>query len=386
LENNLKDKNDSNKKGLTVLDLFLIFIEHRRRILIVTVFACILSIILYFFVLDLIYTSTASIKSSTTSTSLLGDVGIPDLGGGFDEFSLGGNKSAKELAGYEEILNSRRCLEPLITRFGLIKRDDHKYLEDALKDFRDNKLKIKIEKLSGIMFISVEDKDATLARDMVDFLVKRLDSINIELNVKNAKNNREFIEDRYVLAKQDLKNSEDSLKSYQTIYGIAPDLQVKAAAQTVFAIESELKAEEVKLDVLKKILSSEQPEVKTQEAKVNSLKSKVTDIQNSTDLTDLLRLGNSPHIVMNYLRLQREVEIQTKIVTFLLPLYEKAKIDENRDTPTIILLDKPYIAERKTKPKRLTMVIVWTFIGFLCTSIFFVVSHKWKHYKVILSK
>jgi len=137
-------------------------------------------------------------------------------------------------------------------------------------------------------------------------LLDQLDKINVELNVLNAKNNREFIEKRYIQAREDLSKAEDSLKDFQIIYGVSPDLQVKAAAQTEFSIESELKAEEVKLDVLKKILSPDQIEVKTQEAKIAALRDKMTQIQNSTDVTDFLRLGNSPNIAMSFLRLQRE--------------------------------------------------------------------------------
>jgi capsule polysaccharide export protein KpsE/RkpR len=285
-----------------------------------------------------------------------------------------------------EILNSRRCLGELVVKFGLMERDNFRFMEDAIKDFRENKLQIKIEKLSVIMYIGVYDKDPTMAKQMVEFLLKQLDKINIELNVANARNNREYIEKRYFQSREDLTKAEDSLESFQHIYGIAPDIQVKAAAQTVFAIESELKAEEVKLDVLKKILSSEQPEIKTQEAKVNSLKSKVVEIQESTDISDMLRLGNSPHIVLSYLRLQREVEIQTKILTFLLPIYEQAKIEEKRETPTILVLDTPVIAERKSKPKRLTMVVVWTILGFGFGCFFIVAREKVREIRKSVSK
>jgi capsule polysaccharide export protein KpsE/RkpR len=194
--------------------------------------------------------------------------------------------------------------------------------------------------------------------------------------VLTAKNNREFIEKRYFQAKEDLTKAEDSLKSFQIIYGVAPDLQIRAAAQSVFTMEAELKAEEVKLDVIKKMLSSDQPEVRLQEAKVNSLKEKIASIQASTDLNDFLRLGNSPQIGLSYLRLQRELEIQTKILTFLLPLFEQAKIEEKRETPTILILDKPVVSERKKKPKRLTMVLAVTFVGFIFANLYYAFKFK----------
>lgn len=143
----------------------------------------------------MIYTSTATVKSSAKSSGLLSglDVGLPEISG-IDEIGLGGGKTAKELANYEEILYSRKCLEPLIVKFALMEREDYKYMEDALKEFREDKMKITMDNVSGVMKISVLDKDKILAKAMVEFLLEQLNSINIELNVTNAKNNREFIE------------------------------------------------------------------------------------------------------------------------------------------------------------------------------------------------
>ena len=377
-ESKISTQDNQELKSLSILDVILIFLRYKKKILISSLIIFIGAVVVYFFVLDLIYLSTATVKSSGKSSGLLGSLteGLPDIGG-LDDIGLGGGKSIKELASYEEILISRKCLEPLIVKFGLMEREDYRFMEDAVKDFRESKLQIKIEKLAGVMTISVLDKDPVAAKEMVEFLLYQLNKINIEVSVLDAKNNREFIEKRYHLVLEDLTKAEDSLKSFQLIYGVAPDLQIKAAAQSVFTLEAELKAEEVKLDVLKKILSSDQPEVKTQEAKVNSLRSKISGIQTSTDLSDFLRLGNSPQIAMEFLRLQRDVEIQTKILTFVLPIYEQAKIEEKRETPTIIILDTPYIAERKTKPKRLTMVVLLTIVGFVSSIGFFVAYEKY---------
>lgn len=373
--------------SFTVLDIITIFLRNKKKIFLVTAIFFVGAVIQYFFISDLIYTSTASVKSSSKSSGLLGalDAGLPDIEG-LDELGMGGGKSAKELASYEEILLSRRCLESVILKFGLMERDEYKYMEDALKEFSEDKLIIKQEKLAGVLYISVLDKDPALAKEMVEFLLLQLNQINIDMSVLNARNNREFIEKRYIQAKEDLTKVEDSLKAFQLIYGIAPDLQIKASAQSVFTLEAELKAEEVKLDVVKKILSADQPEVKVQEAKVNSLREKIASIQTSTDLGDFLRLGNSPQIAMSFLRLQRDLEIQTKILTFMLPIYEQSKIEEKRETPTILVLDTPHVAERKTKPKRATMVIVFTFVGFLLATVFFVSKKKFDEFKVLIPK
>ncbi len=370
---------------ITILDIVLIFLKRKKFILITTSVVFVISVILYFFVFDLIYYSEASIKSSGKSGSILSSLesGLPDVGA-LDELGLGGGKAARELAVYENILTSRRCIEPLIDKFNLVERDKYQFKEDAILGFVKEKMKLDEDKLSGVLSVGIYDKDPKLAKEMVEFLLAQLDKINIELNVQNAKNNREFVEQRYFQAKLDLTKAEDSLKAFQVIYGIAPDLQVKAATQTAFTIESEMKAEEVKLDVLKKILSPDQVEVKTQEAKVNSLRDQISKIQTSTDLSDLMSLGNSAQVVMSYLRLEREVEIQSKILSFILPIYEQAKIDEKKETPTIIVLDKPYVAEKKVKPKRLLMIMAWTFAFFFITLVLAIFLERAKVYRNLI--
>ena len=374
--NSEESKNNKNK-SLNLIDIISIFLKNKKGILLFGGIALVVSVVLYFLVFDLIYTSTATVKSSGKASGLLGglDLGLDEIGG-IDEIGLGGGKTAKELANYEEILYSRKCLEPLIIKFGLMEREDYKYMEDALKEFREEKMKITMDNVSGVMKISVLDKDKVMAKDMVEFLLDQLNSINIELNVANAKNNREFIEKRYLLSKEELRNAEDSLKAFQQIYGIAPDLQIKASAQSLFTLEAELKSEEVKVDVIKKILSSNEPEVKVQEAKVNSLKNKISEIQVSTDLGEFLRLGNSPQIAQSYIRLSRDVEIQNKILAFILPIYEQAKIEEKRETPTVLVLDKPFVADRKTKPKRATMVIIITILGLFTGLGYYIIKDK----------
>ena len=231
------------------------------------------------------------------------------------------------------------------------------------------------------MEIGVYDEEPGRAKEIADFLIMQLNKINTELNVLNAKNNREFIESRYKLVKKDLKKVEDSLITYQNIYGIAPDISVQAAVKTEVELEAEIKSEEVKLDLLRKILSPNQAEIKAQEERINALRKQLFDIQNSTDRSSVLQLKGSPDIVMNFLRLKREVEIQNKILTFIIPMLEQAKIEEKKETPTILVIDSPHIPDYKDKPKRLKFILIWTFIAFFVINSFYIVKFKWTQFK-----
>jgi uncharacterized protein involved in exopolysaccharide biosynthesis len=84
---------------------------------------------------------------------------------------------------------------------------------------------------------------------------------------------------------------------------------------------------------------------------------------------------------MDYLRLKRELEIQNKIMTTLIPLFEQAKIEENRNTPSVLIVDPPNVPDRKVKPKRLTMVLLFTALTFIFSYLIFLFKVKWDYYK-----
>jgi uncharacterized protein involved in exopolysaccharide biosynthesis len=53
---------------------------------------------------------------------------------------------------------------------------------------------------------------------------------------------------------------------------------------------------------------------------------------------------------------------------FLLPLYEQAKIDEKKDTPVVLVLDTAVPPQRKSKPKRTLIVLIFTALAFMFAS------------------
>ncbi len=360
------NSSESNDSALTYLDFIKIFLKYKKLILIVTLLAGAITAILVFFVIPPTFLSTSTVKSfgGSGTSALMSLSGVPDLGG-LEELSGGG--SVKELATYEEILLSRRCLEETIIKFNLMDVYDFKYMQDALKAFREELMELSVNKKAGTLTIGIYDKDKVRARDIVDFLISQLNKIYSEMKVQNAKNNREFLEGRYESIKNALTLKEDSLKNFQDQNGIAPDIQIQAALKVSYELESELKAEEVKLDLLKKIISPDQPEIKTQEEKIRSIRKKIEEMQNEDYQKNNLNLKNAPDRVLNFIRLKRDVEIQNKILTTVIPLLEQAKVEEQKQTPTVIVLDKPDIPDLKKKPKRLTLTFLSIVLGFVLT-------------------
>ena len=363
--------NENNTENDSVAVMYIrILLNHKKFILIFTIIIGIIASFLLFFIIKPVYYSSATVKTTGKSTGLGGLLtggSMPDIGG-LDELS-GGGSSVKELALYNQILLSRRCLEETIIKFNLMDVYNFKYMQDAVRNVRENIIEISKDTKSGTMEIGVYDISPERAKEIASFLIVQLNKINIELNVQNAKSNREFIEQRFNLIKKDLTNAEDSLKIYQDNFGLAPDVVAKAVLQSEVQTEAELKSEEVKLEILRKILTPDQSEIKVQEEKISSLKKQIENINNSNNESDILRLKNSPQRIMGFLRLQRNVEIQNKLLIFILPLFEQAKIEEKKEMPSVLVLDQPVVPELKKKPKRIVSIVLSMLVSFVFLSV-----------------
>ncbi|MBK8983385.1 MAG: hypothetical protein IPM38_13950 [Ignavibacteria bacterium] len=368
---------DQNRKmEFTLKDFIGIYKEKRKKILTVSLILGLLAAVMVYFVMDPIFLSYGTIKTSGKVLGLNLGIGGSEIG----EFGevLTGTSYTKELALYQNILLSRRCLEETIIKFDLMERYKYKNMQKAIKDMRENIVYIVKDIVSGTMDVGVYEKDPVKSKEITEFLIRQLDIINIEMNRQNAKNQRDFIQERYEASIVDLTHAEDSLKQFQDVYGISPELQVIEVSELEIKLEAEIESEKIKLELLEKILTGNQEEVSYQREKINLLEQRLFKLQNSTDNSSKLQLKGSPDVVLNFIRLKRNVEIQNKILSVLLPLYEQAKIEEKKEMPTILVLDQPFVPDEKTKPKRIITILTFMFIGFIFSYGFFFVKKQLK--------
>ena len=116
-------------------------------------------------------------------------------------------------------------------------------------------------------------------------------------------------------------------------------------------------------------------------AEENMLKKKIQELKNSTDLSSTSNIfyafKQMPNIAIQYLRNFTEVELQQKIMEFVLPMYEQAKVEEQKSIPTIMVIDNAVPPELKFGPKRSVIIIGALFIAlFLLIPIIFVAERS----------
>ncbi|MDT3696284.1 MAG: hypothetical protein ROY99_07800 [Ignavibacterium sp.] len=318
------------------------------------------------------YKATATIMIPPDNQMGLG--GLSSLLGGKSSIASMGSKlfgvsntSEDLLLG---ILNSRTALVDVINKFNLVEYyeiDDNNF-DEVLKAFRSDLYSNPNE--FGMIEFSVINKNPNVSAKIANYLVTLVDSMNIEFNIQRAKNNRLFIEKRYLQNVADLKKAEDSLFKFQKKYGIVAvpeqlEVTVKAAAE----IESELMKKEMESYFVLNGYGETSPQYLGLKSEIDLLKKKVQELKNSNDLGSssniLFPFKQMPNIAMQYLRTYREVEIQQSILEIVLPMYEQAKVEEQKSIPTIMLIDKATVPEIKYSPKRSVIVIGMLFLMLL---------------------
>jgi uncharacterized protein involved in exopolysaccharide biosynthesis len=209
----------------------------------------------------------------------------------------------------------------------------------------------------GQLHISVYDMDPQRAAAMTNYFVQVLNEINSELHVLNARGNREFIETRYSKNLLDLRAAEDSLRAFQLKHGVvALPEQLAASIKAMAEISGMLAVKEVELDVLQKSVEPSHPSVANAKLEIAALRDKISELNRGTagvkgEMKVLVPFNLAPSLGAGYVRLFRDVEIQNKILQFVTPLFEQAKVEEKRSTPSVIVLDSALVPERKAKPK-----------------------------------
>src|SRR5512134_1330028 len=124
-------------------------------------------------------------KAGNLASQLMGQFGgLISIAGG-----AAGVKSPGEL--YVEMLKSRTVLDRMVDRFELMKKYKVKYREDARKDLR-NLLTVREQRKSGVIVLTVEDRDPKHAADMANTFVEELKSLASGLAVSEAGLRRMF--------------------------------------------------------------------------------------------------------------------------------------------------------------------------------------------------
>jgi uncharacterized protein involved in exopolysaccharide biosynthesis len=251
---------------------------------------------------------------------------------------------------YFALLKSRTAGEEMVRTFNLVAvyGIDDSSMDKAVKALGEN---VAFEDHPDeFITIEVYDRDPQRAADMANHFVTILNRLNMELGTREARGNREFIEARLEDTKALLRIAEDSLRTFQEKTGMMISPEQTEGLSGIASLYAAKAKKEIEIAVYERTGAANDQMLQLLRLEVAELDRKVQKF---------------PAIGLGSLRLYREVIIQQKIMELLVPMVEQARIEERRDTPVLLVLDRATPPERKSKPQRTLILLVVTTLSML---------------------
>jgi len=308
------------------------------------------------------------------------DGGLSGLAGG-----ILGLKSSGDL--FIGVLGSRTVQDALITRFDLRKVYRQRLWEEARKKLTANTT-FSQDRKSGIITISVSDRNPERAAAMAQEYVAELNAVVNRLTTSSARRERIFLEERLAQVRQDLGNAETDFSQFASKNAII-DIkeQGRAMVGTAATLEGQLIASQAELQGLKQIYSDHSVRVRAQAARIAELQSRMEQLGGKEDIADdatrsdrddlYPSLRKLPLLGVPYADLYRRTRVQEAVFETLTQEYELAKVAEAKEIPSVKVLDAPSIPEEKSFPPRAAIMMVGTFLTLALSALAVLGKERW---------
>ena len=337
----------------------------------------ILSAVFLFLILLLVYPRTYRADASIMPPEKQeGFGGLSSLlsGGNFSSILTGGMATATSQL-YVEILKSRSAALNVVDKLNLTKLYDaddrieaaEKLVERLHTDIsKEGIITISVDVKSSLIPLLLSDEDSlkTLSAVISNTYIEALDSINKEKLSSKAKSARQYIQEQIVQTKALLDSAETALMKFQSKNKtIALTDQIKAAIEGSAQLKTEIMKTEIELGLIETDAGESSRLYNSLNKKLQELRAQYSKFETgSTDY--LLAFKDVPVLGKELAGLLREVRIQNEVYVLLQQQYYQEKIQENKDIPTVQVLDEAIPPKKKSEPK----VAFATIIGslFIC--------------------
>ena len=289
---------------------------------------------------------------------------------------------------YIDILLSRRVGEKLVEEFDLKTVYGTARMAEAIDVLHSHTSFSLLE--NGLLKLSYEDRDPKRAAAIANRYVELLDEFNRDLNVNRAAKTREFIGGQLEIHEKRLREAEDSLRTFQEEHeALQLDQQVTSAIDIVASLTAEAVAMEVDLDILGQYASQGSEEYMRKKKQYDEIvkqleKFKANSARSETDFVRSFfpSFDTLPEVALDMARLLRRVKTEEAIYRLLLEEFEKARIEEARNTPTVQVLDVAKVPEVRVRPRRAMITVFGGIAGLGWSTLFAVFLSIWRREKL----
>ena len=222
-------------------------------------------------------------------------------------------------------------------------------------------------------FPSAEEKEE--ARQLVPHLAKlfvtHLDRYNRERLMTSARNTRIFVENEYKIRLLQLDTAYAALEAFQQEHkAISLTDQLSAAVSSAALLGSQEQQLEIQVAAAEREMAADGGQLQLLKSQLEETKRQLKKYDEGGVGDYVLALKNVPELTRQLAKLMREVKMLETVSAYLRQQLEQERISEQRDLPTLTVLDSADVPAKKSSPKRSIALLIGLFSGLLCSLIF----------------
>jgi capsule polysaccharide export protein KpsE/RkpR len=310
-----------------------------------------------------IYTASVSAVPPRKSSSSL-DAAMSSVSSTLREFGLtkiGGKKG--ESFDFMVLLQSRQIQDSLISNFKLAQV--YELPDTAMTKIREelsDRLAVNLE-AEGNYTVSVDDTDPKRAAEMANYVVSEANELSARLDRSETEVLYKQFESKIEATDRQISELRDSISRYGRANKLfSPADQAKAAATALAELKSQKMKAQVTASILESTYGKEDPVTQQQYTIVRELQSKELEAEGGSGFLGTASLSDAAGAALPYVRMTAELEALIKLKAFLLPSFEQVKLDLNKLSPSLYVVDEAQAPQKKSRPKR-SLIVIGATIG-----------------------
>ncbi len=284
------------------------------------------------------------------------------------------------------IIASRTMQDDLINRFNLQHVYGARYLADARK-ILSRRTEASEDKPTGIISITVSDRDPVRSRDLAAAYVEELNALVVTMDTSAAHTERQFLDQRLKEIQTDLESSEQQLGHFSSrTETMDQSAQSKAMLDAISTVQGQLISAQTELHGMEAAYTDESVRVIQAKARVATLSGELQKLEGAGGDSDLAAdtqesypsLRQLPLRGATYADLYRHTKTLEVAYELLSRELEAAKIQEAEEIPSVKVLDPPVIAQKTSFPPRMLLILAGTLLALIIGCVWVVNGEVWR--------
>lgn len=350
--------------GVSLLDLAIALAAHLKLLVLGPLLAGVAALAVTFIIAPTYTARTTFLppqQQQSAAASALSSLGV--LSGLATGTGTGMKNPADQ---YVSLMKSVKVQDRIVDRFKLMDVYGARYRFEARQTLERN-VQISLGKKDGLITVEVDDHDPQRAAEMANAHVDELRQLASGLALSEAQQRRAFFEVQLKQTRERLTQAQQALQASGFDAG-ALKTEPRAAAESYAALRAEATAAEVRLQVLRRSLADDAPEVQQMQARLGALRSQLARAEQNSERT------GGPDYVNKF----REFKYQETLFDLFARQYEMARTDEASEGALIQVVDAATPPEWKSKPARALTAVVTALATLLLLTGAILVRHMWR--------